>query len=521
MAERFDSIVIGAGHNGLVCAAYLARAGRRVLVLEAAEECGGGAMTRTFAPGFKVSACAHILNMLHPKVAGDLQLDKHGLELAAANLPTVALGAEGQWASIDGDRVSGAVSDTDKTALPALRHRLLRLAAALQPALQTVPPRLGTHDWQDRLSLLKLGWKLRQLGRDDLREFLRIAGMNVADLVEDSLDSDLLRGALALDAVLGTHLGPRSPNSVLTLLYRLTGQAAGQQGALALPRGGMGAVTAALAKSAKAAGAVIRTGAPVARVRITADRADGVVLENGEEISAACVVSGADPKRTFLDLVGPRHLDTAFVRRIANLRMRGNAAKLHLALEGLPAFTGLDAGQLAGRLVIAPGVDYVERAFNHAKYGEYSAAPAFEITLPTLADPALAPAGKHVLSAIVQYAPYSLKEGWDRARDVFLQKTIDCLATYAPDLPGLISAKQLLTPLDLEREHRMTGGHWHHGELAFDQILMMRPVPGAAQYASPLPGLYLCGAGAHPGGGVMGVAGMNAAGQILARARAA
>jgi phytoene dehydrogenase-like protein len=512
---------VGAGHNGLVCAAYLAKSGRSVLVVEAAEQVGGAAVTRAFAPGFQVSSCAHILHLLHPKVQRDLKLKSHGLRLARKNLPTVALGADGQHATIDGDRISGAVSKADREAWRPWRRRLKRFSAHLAPMLSRTPPRLGGGGREDTKTLIRLGWAIRSLGRNDMREFLRIGGMNVADLLEDSFESDLLRGAVALDAVLGTHLGPRSPNSVLTLLYRLAGRGGGTQGALTLPEGGMGAVSSALAKAAEAAGAEIRTASPVARILVAVDRAAGVELEDGTKILAETVVSNADPRRTFLGLLGTEHLDTGFARKVSHIRMRGDAAKLNLALDGLPDFTGLDRKALGGRLVIAPDIDYVERAFNPAKYGEYSPEPVLEITIPSVYDAGLAPERQHVLSAVVQYAPYDLKAGWPAARAAFEETVLEVLARYAPELRSRIVASELLTPADIEREFGMTGGHWHHGELVMDQILMLRPVPGAAQYATPVPGLYLCGAGAHPGGGVMGAAGMNAAAQVIAREAAA
>ena len=360
---------------------------------------------------------------------------------------------------------------------------------------------------------MKLAWRVRRLGRDEMREFLRIIGMNVADLLEETFESELLRGAYAFDSVLGARLGPRSPNSVLTLLYRLAGATAGVPGALGHAEGGMGAVTRALAGAASRAD--IRTGAAVVRIVVEDDRAVGVELVSGERLFGRCVVSGADPRTTFLDLVGPEHLDTGFLRRVRGIRMRGAAAKLHLALDGLPAFNGVDAADLGARLLIAPGVDHVERAFDDCKYGDYSAEPAIEITIPSVHDTTLAPEGMHVLSAIVQFAPYDLKAGWDAARDAFADRAVEVMARHAPELPRRIVARQVITPLDLERDFRMTGGHWHHGELAPDQMLMLRPVPGCAQYRTPLPGLYLCGAGAHPGGGVMGAAGYNAARQVI------
>jgi phytoene dehydrogenase-like protein len=299
------------------------------------------------------------------------------------------------------------------------------------------------------------------------------------------------------------------------LLYRMAAESAGGAAALSQPKGGLGAVCDALAKSAAAAGATIRTASPVARILVAADRTAGVELESGERIESAAVVSSADPKTTFLKLLGAKYLDTGFVRRVSHIRARGLAAKLHLALDRAPQFAGVDVASAKGRLLFAPSLNYLERAYNHAKYGEYSVAPAMEITVPTLNEPGLAPSGKHVLSAIVQYAPYALKAGWQDERQRFTQLCVDVLETAAPGLRGSVLHAELLTPLDIEREFRMEGGHWHHGELAFDQFFMVRPVPGAAQHGTPLPGLYLCGAGCHPGGGVMGIPGRNAARRAL------
>ncbi|MHA1527521.1 MAG: phytoene desaturase family protein [Alphaproteobacteria bacterium] len=519
MTGSYDVIIVGGGHNGLVCAAYLGRAGRRVLVVEAAPGMGGCAVSAEFAPGFTVSAGAHILHMLHPQIARDLDLAGHGLRYANSEMATVALDPGGKHLvfkrALATDDSLAAHSATDVADLAALRRRLMRFAGLVREFQATVPPRLASAGWSNRLKLARLGWRLRRLGRDDMREFLRVAMINIADVLDDELESDLLKGAIGLDAVLGTNLGPRSPNSVFSLLYRLAGQANGTPGALALPEGGMGAVTGAMAAAAEAAGAELRTNAAVRQIVVENDRAAGVELESGETIRATAVVSNADPKTTFLTLLGTEHLDTGFVRRIANIRARGTTAKLHLALDSRPEFAGLEAAHLGGRLLIAPSLDYVERAFNPCKYGEVSPAPAIEITLPSITDRTLAPEGKHVLSAVVQYAPYALRGGWDAARDDFADTVVATIARYAPGLDRLIVAREMLTPVDIERRFGVSGGHWHHGELAPDQLFMMRPVPGAGQYDTPLPGLYLCGAGTHPGGGVMGAAGLNAASRLI------
>ncbi len=509
-SARYDCIVIGAGHNGLICAATLARGGRSVLVVEAQPQLGGAALTREFSPGFKVSACAHLVHLMPADLLRDLDLATHGLDWAGEGLATTVLSADSAPLTVEEGRVG-----SDNDAYRTYSDQMRRFARALVPLLSKVPPRLGTTDWQDLSALAGLAWKIRRLGRRDMRELLRIGGMNVYDLLEENFSGDALKGALAFDAVLGTNFGPRSPGTVLTLLYRLAAEAASGTRGLAQPRGGVGAVSEALAKAAVAAGVSIRPGSPVRRILVQSDRAAGVELESGERIAAGTVVSNADPKTTFLQLLGAAHLDTGFVRRVRHLRARGLAAKLHLALDRAPVFNGLGESGLRVRLLIAPSQQYLERAYNHSKYGEYSSAPAMEITVPSVNDPALAPAGRHVLSAVVQYVPYELKDGWARQRDRFIDLCTHLLDAHAPGLKASIVAAELLTPLDIEQEFRISGGHWHHGELAFDQFFMVRPVPGAAQHRTPLPGLYLCGAGCHPGGGIMGTAGRNAARQVL------
>jgi phytoene dehydrogenase-like protein len=432
-------------------------------------------------------------------------------------MPSTALAADGAHLGLGAEsaRALSAQSATDAAAYAEWQALLRRLAAALQPVLQAAPPRLGTEAWRDRAALLGLGWRLRRLGRRDLRELLRIGGMCVHDLLEDRFSLPLLKGALALDAVLGTNYGARSPGTVLSLLYRAAAQG---EGRLVQPAGGLGALAEALARAAVSAGALIRTDSVVERILVREDHAAGVRLSGGEELACDTVVSSADPKTTFLGLLGSEHLDAGFVRRVAQLRSRGLTAKLHLALSQLPEFPGLAAEALRGRLLIAPSADYIERAYNHTKYNEFSSAPVLEVTLPTLADPTLAPQGRHVLSAIVQYAPYTLSGGWMGQRQRFIDILIETLTRYAPGLPDCIVASELLTPPDIEREFRISGGHWHHAELALDQFFMVRPVPGATQYRAPLPGLFLCGAGCHPGGGVMGLAGRNAAQALIREA---
>lgn len=520
-SSKVDVIIVGGGHNGLICAGYLAKAGRKVLLLEANESTGGASTTREFAENFSVSACAHWLFQLNPKVAAELKLEQHGLELAARDLSTIALDEEGKHLTISGDSLSGgSVSEADKEAFKNFNRQMLKFSKLLSGAFERRAPKLLDNNLTDRLTLAKLGLGMKMLGKTDMRDLLRLALINIYDVMEENFDDELLKAAISIDGIMGSHMGPRSPNTVFGYLYRRLGDIYGYKGP-AVVKGGMGGVANALLSAVKALGVEVRTAARVGKINVDIDRATGVTLESGEVIEANTVVSNADPKTTLEGLVGFRNLETGVARRVSNIRMKGNAAKLHLALDGLPNFSGLTELEKGQRLIIAPTMNYIEQAFNAAKYGEYSAAPAMDISIPTMHDASLAPEGKHVLSAIVQFAPYQLKEGWDTARETFKDLLIDRIADYAPDLRERIVASELLTPVDLENEFNMTGGHWHHGEISLDQIMMMRPFPGATQYATSINGLYLCGAGAHPGGGVMGLAGHNAAKEIIKRGKAA
>lgn len=513
MTDKFDSIVVGAGHNGLVCAALLAKAGMNVLVLEANGQVGGAAVTWEFADGYSVSACSHLLYQLQPEVRRELKLSPR---LASEDLMTIALARDGQHVRLAGNSVEG-VSDGDAEQYRRFHKRMTRFSDLLATYLNKPPPRLGTKKFGDLFTLAQLGFDIRRLGKEEMREFLRLIGMNIHDEVTERFESPLLKGAISFDAVLGTHLGPRSPNTILTYLYRL----AGDHGRIAVPQGGMGSLSEELARAARDSGATIRTSMPVKRIIIDNGRVTGVETQGGESFSSYMVISNADPKRTIMDLVGTRHVETGFARRIHHLRSQGNAAKLHLALDGLPTIGGLGKKDLGQRIVIAGDEHYVERAFNPAKYGEYSPEPVVEMTFPSFRDESLAPTGKHVMSAVVQYAPYSLRNGWGPAtREAFIRTVIKTIATYVPDIEQRITATELLTAVDIEDQFHITGGHWHHGELTLDQFLFVRPVSGVAQYATPVDGLYFCGAGAHPGGGVSGAAGRNAARSILKREKA-
>jgi len=521
MTDNYDVVLVGAGHNGLVCATYLAKAGRKVLVLEANARPGGCAATREFSPGYSVSSCAQWLNQLHPGVSRDLALDQHGLQWAARDLASISLDREGRHLTLLGDQVEGDnVSASDRAAFRAFHAKTEKYVRLLVKAFEVRAPQLVESNLTDRLTLLRLGLGLKLLGRDAMSDLLRIILINMYDLMEESFDSAQLKGLLSLDSLLGSRMGPRTPNTVFGYLYRRAGECFGHRG-VAQVRGGMGALGDAMASAARAAGVEIRLDSPVASIDVSAGRASGVSLVGGEQMRAPLVVSNADPVSTFERLVGYRNLETGMARRVSQVRCNSGTAKLHLALDGLPRFTGLDEAQLGQRLVIAPDMNYIERAFNAIKYDGYSASPALDISVPSVHDGGLAPAGGHVLSAIVQFAPYAPEGGWEVHRETFMQQVVERIADYAPAIRGQIVASELCTPADLEREYGMTGGHWHHGELSLDQVMMMRPFPGATQYSTALDGLYLCGAGAHPGGGVMGLVGRNAAREIIKRGVAA
>ena len=511
---RYDSIIIGAGHNGLICAAYLARSGQRVLVLEAADTAGGLASTREFFPGFRTSV-AHTTSHFSAKIAADLDLAAQGYRPGAGPLPTIGLDVAGNHVVIGKDGVSG-VSQADERSYRSYHAALNKFAGALQPFWMKTMPGIGDNSPGELLTFASLGLRLRMLGRADMLEFLRVATLPMRDLMDEYFDNPLLQAALSWDGMVGSKLAPRSPNSaVFTLLYRMLGE---HQGLHTIPGAGMEGLIKALQGAATAAGVETRCNSQVARVIIEGDengqRATGVELAAGECIHADRVISSADPQRTFLQLVGARHLEIEFTNRICRLRCEGYVAKLHLALKGLPVFPGLE--QPDGRMIIAPELDAIEFAFDDAKYGQCSQNPVMELVIPTLYEPSLAPAGQHVLSAQVMYVPAKLKGGWtSEARSALTERVLDELERYAPGLRELVVHAEMLTPADLERSHNVTGGHWHHTEFSIDQMLMMRPTYQAAQYSTPIPGLYLCGAGSHPGGGLMGGPGHNAAHEIL------
>ena len=511
--SRYDSIIIGAGHNGLICANYLARSGQLVLLLESSGHLGGLARSSEFHPGFKTSV-AHSISHFADKITRDLDLESYGYAAKTTPLSTVGLAADGNHVVLDGHELTG-VSAQDRQAYEKYIDFMGVFADMLKPFWLKTVPRIGNNSLKEILSFASFGLNLRLLGKTDMREFLRIVSLPMRDLMDENFDSDILKTMLCWDGIIGSKSAPRSPNnSVLALLYRMTGEPRGLHRA-----NSVAGLIEALHLSATAAGVEIRLNREVQRILVGGDEdgpaATGVVLADSERLDADRIISSADPRTTFLDLVGVEHLEIGFTNRIRRLRCDGYVAKLHLALSDLPDFTGLTKPD--GRMIIAPDLDAIEFAFDDSKYGAYSQQPAMEIVIPSLHDTNLAPPGQHLLSAHILYAPYQLKHGWDKqATDALYERIIAGIEQYAPGIRALILHGEVLTPVDLERIYGVTGGHWHHTEFALDQLFMMRPTYGAAQYSTPIAGLYLCGAGCHPGGGLMGGPGHNAAQEILA-----
>ena len=517
--------IIGGGHNALITAFYLAKGGFKPLVLERREMVGGGAITEEFHPGFRASTLAHTLGPLRADIAKDLQLENFHYEILSPDPRVLAPSPDGKALFFYNGVAKTAAGIANFSAKDAAKYT--QFAASLEETAgfftqltSITPPAIDKPTPEDLWNLLKTGKNVRSLGKTGIFDLLRWGPMAVADFVAEFFETELLRAAIAARGIFGTALGPWSAGSTAVLLLRAAADSH-PVGAAAFPRGGLGSFTRALAESAKAAGAEIRTDAEVQHIRIKDGAVTGVVLADGEEISVEAVVSGADPKRTFFNLVDPSQLDPTFANRMKNFRANGNVAKVNLALGGLPIFSALDAAEsslksLGGRIHIGPEIDYLERAFDASKYGEFSKAPWLDVTIPTILDPSLAPDGKHVLSAYVQFAPYKLREGnWDARRQDLGNTVVKTLAAYAPNLPGLVEHMQVITPKDLESSYGFTGGHIFHGELALDQLFTMRPILDWARYKTPVRGLFLCGSGTHPGNGLTGASGANAAREII------
>ncbi len=524
MADTRDIVIVGGGHNGLVTAFYLAKAGFKPLVLERRSQIGGAAITEEFHPGFRCSTLAHNTGPLRADVLRDMQLERHGLKFNTPDVSTVSLLPDGRSLILYSDPKKAAQeisqwSPKDAAAYADFGAALGKIGKVIGEALTLTPPNIDNPSSGDLWGMLKTGRSIRNLGKKDLYRVLRWGPMAVADLVAEFFDTEPLRATIAARGIFGTFLGPWSAGSALALLLRAAADPT-PAGTCQFPVGGAGALTAAMAAAAKQAGAEIRTDAAIAEIRVKDGIATGVVLASGEEISAKAVVSNADPKRTLLGLVDPAHLTPDFIQKIKNYRSVGTVAKINLALSALPEFTALkskgNGNLLQSRIQISPEIDYLERAFDESKYGSFSHQPYIEIALPSVSDPSLAPTGQHVMSIYMQYAPYNLKNSdWESQRKALGETVVRTVAQYAPNLPQTILHHQIITPKDLEETYGLTGGQIFHGELALDQFFTMRPLLDWARYKTPIERLFLCGNGTHPGTGLTGGSGANAAREII------
>jgi phytoene dehydrogenase-like protein len=525
--RRYDAIVIGGGVNGLTCAAQLAKNGVRTMLIEQRANVGGCAAESELAPGFMVPTLAHATGPIRTDVVEAFQLDRHGLTFNDMPIHVSALSADGRALTIWDDAARTAeglraFSARDAAAWPAFQLSLQKIGALIAGLFINSPPSVDHPKTRDVFALMQTLRAFRSLPKADQWRLLRWGPMAVADLISESVEHELLRATVAADGMFGAMLGPWSAGSGLQLLLSAANRA------LALPTGrgvagGPIAVARALERACDRYGVEIRTGDGVQRIDVKDDRAAGVTLAGGTHLEARAVISAVDPKRTFLTLCDADYLPPEFLWRIRHYRSRGTLAKVNLALSALPQFVGATREMLAGRVRLAPDLDYLERAFDHAKYGRYSPQPWIEFTIPSLGDPSLAPPGAHVLSAYAQFAPYELRDPgtgardpqlWDTFRDAFGDGVVNTLEHYAPGIKALIVAAETLTPLDFERGWGLTGGQIFHGELSLDQFFTMRPLLGYGNYLTPLRGLFLCGNGSHPGTGLTGGSGINAAREI-------
>ena len=513
-------IIIGAGHNGLIAAFYLARAGHKPIVLERRSVPGGCAVTGEIAAGYRCPTLTHNTGPLRASIVRDMQIQRR-VEFVEADPRLVALSPDQTALTFyrDRERTAEAIrahSEKDAASYGAFCDTVAALGKFLAPILEITPPSLDDPAGGELWDLLKTGRRFRALGRSNGYRLLRWLPMPAADLVGEYFSNELLQAAVASRGILGTSAGPWSGGTGAVLLLNAAVDPLPGGGSVTV-KGGPGAISKALAAAAREAGAEIRLGAGVSRIVVKDGTARGVVLDDGTELSATAVISNAHPKRTLLELVDPVELEPVFLGRLRNYRSSGSLAKVNFALNALPTFPGLgSATDLHGRILIGPSVDYIERAFDHSKYGEISTEPYLEVAVPSLADPSLAPSGRHVMSVYVQFAPYRLAHGdWNAKRDALADIVLRTLDRYSPGITDLVEHRQVITPMDLEQEFGLTGGHIFHGEPALDQLFSMRPVLGCAQYRTPVGRLYLCGAGTHPGGGITGGPGQNAAREIL------
>jgi len=524
MASSYDAILIGGGHNALTCAAYLAKAGQRVLVLERRHLVGGATVTEELHPGFHYSACSYVVSLLRPWIVRDLELPKHGYEVIPLE-ETFTPFPDGRYLLRDADaertrRSIAQFSKRDAEVYPLFGRAMSELGRQVKPIIDQPPPDPASLDPREIFKLAGLGKRIGGQGETWTSAHIKMLTMSAVDFLSEWFESEQLIAPMAVSGIIGTFLGVRSPGTAYVLLHHYMGEIDGSFRAWGLSKGGTGGVANAIASAAQSFGVEIRTEAGVERILMERDRAVGVVLENGDELRASAVISGVDPHRTFLGLLGEEHLDDEVTTQVKRFKMRGSSGKVNLALDALPDFTCLPGHgrHLYGDITLAPDIDSLERAYDDAKYGEFSRRPFLDMVIPSLNDPSVAPPGKHVMSIFVQYAPYKLKNGpqdWENQREAFGDAVIDELARYAPNIKDVILHRHVLTPWDLEQTYGLTEGNIFHGELSLEQLAFFRPIPGWARYRTPVRGLWMCASGAHPGGGIMGAPGALCARALL------
>ena len=520
--KKYDAIIIGGGHNGLVTAAYLARAGKKVLVLERRHVLGGAAVTEEIFPGFKFSVCSYVVSLLRPEIIRELDLPRHGLEILPLDGTFTPMpNGDHLWRVNDHAMTRREISrhsKLDAEAYDEFGKAMLNMCRFAKPILAMTPPDPASLNPKDLLKLLFVGKRFREMSFDDQYNQVQLFTMSAIDYLDQWFETDVLKATMSASGIIGTFLGVRSPGTAYVLLHHYMGEIDGAFRSWGFARGGTGAISNAIADAAREAGVEIRTQAGIVKILTKNGKATGVVLQNGDEVFADVVSSSVDPNLTFLKLLDSKDLPSEFIDEVKRYKFRGSSGKVNLALDALPDFKCMPGpgAHLRGAISISPSVEYMERAYDDAKYGNYSKRPYIDMVIPSLTDPSVAPAGKHVMSCFVQYAPYKLKEGtWDEKKEAFGDAVIDTIAEYAPNIKSIIRGRQVVTPLDLEREFGLTEGNIFQGELSLEQLFFLRPVPGWAQYRTPVKNLYMCGSATHPGGGIMGAPGRLAAMQIL------